>query len=206
VNASGATGASIANLAAITLTGAGSNLSITANNTSAGGASGIVTAGAIGLASGSGLSFVSNNLINQTGAISVAANVSGAASNVVFDTTTGSSASAITTGNVTFLTGSTNDINLTIRSKGSALDPGTVGTSLLNLPGVLTIDNTNGGTVTAANAVAGIGLTLNGAIYASKSIVLSGVSNGNNAIQTSTAVVTANGNLVVNALGTTAIA
>ena len=206
VNASGATGASIANLAAITLTGAGSNLSITANNTSAGGASGIVTAGAIGLASGSGLSFVSNKLINQTGAISVAANVSGAASNMVFDTTTGSSASAITTGNVTFLTGSTSDINLTIRSKGSALDPGTVGTSLLNLPGVLTIDNTNGGTVTAANAVAGIGLTLNGAIYASKSIVLSGVSNGNNAIQTSAAVVTANGNLVVNALGTSAIA
>ena len=205
VNASGATGASIANLAAITLTGAGSNLSITANNTSAGGASGIVTAGAIGLASGSGLSFVSNNLINQSGAISVAANVSGAASSLVFDTTTGSSASAITTGNVTFVTGSTSDINLTIKSKGSALNPGTVGTSLLNLPGVLTIDNTNGGTVTAANAVAGIGLTLNGAMYANKNIALSGVSNGNNAIQTSAAVTTTNGNLVVNALGTTAI-
>ena len=205
VNASGATGASIANLAAITLTGAGSNLSITANNTSAGGASGIVTAGAIGLASGSGLSFVSNNLINQTGAISVAANVSGAASGLVFDTTTGSSASAITTGNVTFVTGSTSDINLTIKSKGSALNPGTVGTSLLNLPGVLTIDNTNGGTVTAANAVAGVGLTLNGAMYANKNIALSGVSNGNNAIQTSAAVTTTNGNLVVNALGTTAI-
>lgn len=206
VNASGANGASIANLAAFTLTGAGSNLSITANNTAAGSANGIVTAGAIGLASGSGLLFVSNNLINQTGAISVAANVNGAASSLVFDTTTGSSASAITSGNVTFVTGSTSDINLTIKSKGSALNPGTVGTSPLNLPGVLTIDNTNAGAVTAANAVAGIGLMLNGAMYAGKNITLSGVSNGFNAIQTSAAVATANGNLVVTALGTTAIA
>ena len=108
---------------------------------------GIATAGAIGLASGSGLSFISNNLINQTGAISVAANVSGAASNLVFDTTTGSNASAVTTGNITFVTGSTSDVNLTVKSKGSALNPGTVGTSTVALPGVLTIDNTIGGTV-----------------------------------------------------------
>ena len=206
INATGASGATIASLAGMTLTGAGSSLSVTANNTAAGGSSGIVTAGAISLASGSGLSLVSNNLINQTGAITVAANVSGMASNLVFDATAGSSASAITTGNITFATGSTSDVNLTIKSKGSALNPGTVGTSLLNLPGVLTIDNTNAGTVTAANAVAGIGLTLNGAMYAGKGVVLSGVSNGNNAIQTSAAVATTNGNLVVNALGTTAIA
>ncbi|TSA34779.1 MAG: S-layer family protein, partial [Opitutales bacterium] len=206
INATGASGATIASLAGMTLTGAGSNLSVTANNAAAGGSSGIVTAGTISLASGSGLSLVSNNLINQTGAISVAANVSGTASNLVFDATTGSSASAITTGNITFVTGSTSDVNLTIKSKGSALNPGTVGTSLLNLPGVLTIDNTNGGTVAAANAVAGVGLTLNGPMYAGKGVVLSGVSNGNNAIQTSAAVATTNGNLIVNALGTTAIA
>ena len=206
VNASGATGASIANLGAITLTGAGSNLSITANNTAAGSANGIVTSGAISLASGSGLSFVSNNIINQTGAISTAANVNGTASNFVFDTTTGSNASAITTGNITFITGSTSDVNLTIKSKGSALNPGTVGTSAIPLPGVLTIDNTNGSTVTATNAVGAIGLTLNRAMYANKNILLTGVSNGFNAIQTSAAVNTANGNIVVNALGSTAIA
>ena len=206
VNATGATGTSIANLGAMTLTGPGSNLSVTANNTAAGSASGIVTSGAISLASGSGLSFVSNNIINQTGAISTAANVNGTASNFVFDTTTGSNASAITTGNITFITGSTSDVNLTIKSKGSALNPGTVGTSVIPLPGVLTIDNTNGSTVTAANAVAGIGLTLNDAMYANKNILLSGVSNGNNAIQTSTAVNTATGNIIVNTLGTTATA
>ena len=150
----------------------------------------VLAAGAIGLASGSGLSFISNNLINQTGAISVAANVSGAASNLVFDTTTGSNASAVTTGNITFVTGSTSDVNLTVKSKGSALNPGTVGTSTVALPGVLTIDNTIGGTVTVANAVAGVGLTLNGAMYAGKGVILSGVSNGNNAIQTSAAVAT----------------
>ncbi len=205
VTATGATTTTVASLGSLTLTGAGSLLSVTANNTLTKGNNGIVTAGAIGLASGSGLSFVSNNIINQTGAISVAANVSGAVAELVFDTSSGISASAITTGNFAFLTGSTSDVNLTIRSKGSALNPGTVGTSLLNLPGVLTIDNTNGGTVTAANAVAGIGLTLNGAMYANRNIVLSGVSNGNNAIQTSAAVTTTNGNLVVNALGTTAI-
>jgi len=206
VNATGATGTSIANLGAITLSGVGSNLSVTANNTAAGSANGIVTSGAISLANGSGLSLVSNNIINQTGAISTAANVNGTASNFVFDTTTGSNASAITTGNFTFITGSTSDVNLTIKSKGSALNPGTVGTSAIPLPGVLTIDNTNGSTVTATNAVGAIGLTLNGAMYANKNILLTGVSNGFNAIQTSAAVNTANGNIVVNALGSTAIA
>jgi len=49
----------------------------------------------ISLASGSGLSFVSNNLITVTGAISVAANNTGSSANLVFDTSTGTNASAV---------------------------------------------------------------------------------------------------------------
>ena len=205
ITGTGSTNPVALNATTLTTTGAGASISVTGNLSTAGAGAGIASSGTIAAASGTNISFTSKNTISQTGALNLTSNTSGLPSSVSFDTTSGTNASSITTGNLSITTGSTSDINLSIKSKGAAINPGTIGTSSIVLPGTLTLDNTHGGTVTAANAVAGIGLTLNGAMYANKGISLSGVSSNNNAIQTSAAVSSANGDITISALGTTAI-
>ena len=67
------------------------NISVVAKGTDGVGShTGITQVGAItNNVSGGSISFVSNNIINQTGAITVAANTSGTISSVIYDTTSG---------------------------------------------------------------------------------------------------------------------
>ena len=188
---SGVTGYGAAN---IILSGSGyipnapsGNITITANNTAGGGNTGITQSGAItNNASGSNITFTSNNLINQTGAISLAANKSGNTATVTYNTTAGTKASNITTGSLAIISGSTSDINLILKSSGSAINPNLIGTSTVRLPGAVTLDNTYGGTtpatgyITASNistaATTSVGVTINNALYSTKLISIKGIS------------------------------
>ncbi|MEY3910831.1 MAG: hypothetical protein RLY37_299, partial [Verrucomicrobiota bacterium] len=155
ISATGATATTIASLGAMTLTGAGSQLSVTANNTAAGANSGIRALGAISLASGSGLSFVSNNLITVTGAISVAANNAGSAANLVFDTSTGTNASSVSlNGAITTVAVGSSQSGLRIRTKGAPIST----TAGISLTGLIDFNNTVGLGAGVANAGAGISL------------------------------------------------
>jgi hypothetical protein len=186
------TAATVVNLGSSIITNAAGNITITGNNTAAGGNTGISSTGTITQnANGSNISFISNNIINQTGAIALAANISGTAANITYDTTTGTRASTITSGNVTIGAGTNaSAINYVARSSGSALSPGSIGSGTVALPGSITIDNTFGptsgspasGFITASNAASlatttGPGINIAGALTATGIITLNGASN-----------------------------
>ncbi|MBT8536165.1 hypothetical protein G6725_09155, partial [Polynucleobacter paneuropaeus] len=133
------------------------NLSITGNDSAAGSNTGITQTGAItDNAVGSNITFTSNNIINQTGAIALVANTGSTAANITYDTTSGTKASNITTGALTVAAGTNNSgINFIAKSAGSAINPGTIGTSTVALPGYVLIDNTYGCTGTNCTPVTG---------------------------------------------------
>ena len=199
----------------INSTSVGGNIAVTGNVIgNPGAAGGIYQTGTITGASGSNISFTSNNDINQGGALILAANTSGSAANIIYDTTTGDKSSSIITGTLTIASSaSTAAINYTIKSAGSALNPGLIGTGTIVLPGSITVDNTFGsaagdkasGYVTAsvANrlvnlATTAIGVTLNAAIFARDNITINGSSNSNRGIDTSVNITSTNGNVVMN--------
>ena len=130
----------------ITIVAGGGDVTVTGNGKVAGGLTGISATGAItDNAAGSSISFISNNAISQTGAISLVGNTSGAAASVTFDTTTGNASSVIsTTGALTVTGSSTAGINYIQKSAGAALAVGT-----LSMPGYILLDNTYGGTAGA---------------------------------------------------------
>ena len=171
---------------AMTVTGVGAPISLTATNTANPGVPGIAETGVITGASGSSITFTSNGIINQTGAINLAANTSGSASTVTYDTTTGNLNSKIIAGALTVTAGSTSDVNYIEKSAGAGLAPGA-----LILPGTVLLDNTYGGTagsggtptsgyITSANsgtyAGAIVGVNVSSAIAADKGITLKGAS------------------------------
>ncbi|MBT8613738.1 hypothetical protein G6664_08750, partial [Polynucleobacter paneuropaeus] len=98
-----------------------------------GGNTGITQTGAItDNAVGSNITFTSNNIINQTGAIALVANTGSTAANITYDTTSGTKTSNITTGTLTIGAGTNNSgINYIVKSAGSAINPGTIGSSTL---------------------------------------------------------------------------
>jgi mucin-19 len=64
---------------------------------------------------------------------------------ITYDTTTGNKSSSIVGGALTIAAStSSSAINYLMRSAGSALNPGAIGTSSIALPGTITIDNTFG--------------------------------------------------------------
>jgi mucin-19 len=146
--------------------------------------------------------------------LTLAANTSGSAANIVYDTTSGDKTSSIISGTLTIASSaSTSAINYTVKSAGSALNPGLIGTGTIVLPGSITIDNTFGsasgdkatGYVTAsiANrlvnlATTSIGVTLNAAIFARDNITINGSSNSNRGIDTSVNITSTNGNVFMN--------
>ncbi len=180
------TASTIVSLGAMTIVAGGSDLSATATNTSGGANTGITQSGAItDNASGSNITFTSNNLINQTGAITMAANTSGNTATLTYDTTGGNKLSTIVSGALTLTAGSSSDINFVMKSAGSAIDPGAIGSSSVRLPGTVTLDNTyqSGGStgfITTSNlvtyATASVGVTINNAIYSTKLISAKGAS------------------------------
>ncbi|MBU3594824.1 filamentous hemagglutinin N-terminal domain-containing protein [Polynucleobacter sp. 86C-FISCH] len=199
ITGTGTAAATIMSLSALTINVGGSDLTVTANNTSGGGNTGITQTGAITAnASGGNITFTSNHLINQTGAIALAANVSGNAATVTYDTTTGTKASSITSGTITIGSSSTSDINFMMTSLGSAINPGAIGTSSARLPGTVTLDNTYGGAtptsgyITTSNnstlATSSVGATINNAIYSTKLISVKGISYASHGIGYSAAI------------------
>jgi hypothetical protein len=175
----------------MTIASGGSNISVTATSGSAGANTGIYQSGTITGVSGSNISFISNNIINQTGALTLIANTSGTAANITYDTTTGTRFSTITGGTLT-ISASTSSaaINYIAKSAGANIDPGLIGTTAIVLPGTITLDNTFGvfsgslvsGVITASNAsttaTTAIGVTINDAIFASGNIAVNGVTSG----------------------------
>ena len=91
------------------------------------------------------------------------------------------------------------DINLLVKSKGSSITAsGPLATAAIPLPGTIVFDNTNGGLVTQATAVAGVGLTFNGGgVFGNKGITLTGVSNNNSAITSNQTMTSALGSVVL---------
>ncbi|RAZ45670.1 hypothetical protein DP175_09345, partial [Polynucleobacter paneuropaeus] len=192
-------GASAVYLNTLTIVAGGTDLNITgtvSTNTD----NSIYQAGAITInAVGANLKFIGNGIINQTGAIALVANTGSTAANITYDTTSGTKASNITTGALTVAAGTNNSgINFIAKSAGSAINPGTIGTSTVALPGYVLIDNTYGCTGTnctpatgfintttnnlASLATTSIGLTVNNAIYAVGAVTENGVSSGSQGI------------------------
>ncbi|WP_159077409.1 YDG domain-containing protein [Polynucleobacter rarus] len=146
VSGTGTTAATVVSLGAMTINSGGGNISVTGNDSTAGATTGITQTGAItDNANGGNISFVSNNAINQTGAITVAANTSGNLSSITYDTTSGNKNSTITSGALTLTGGvaaSNTAINYIVKASGGAITvPATV-----TMPGYILLDNTYGGT------------------------------------------------------------
>ncbi|MBT8586664.1 hypothetical protein G6655_09090, partial [Polynucleobacter paneuropaeus] len=160
----------------------------------------IYQAGAIAdNAAGSNISFIANGIINQTGTIALVANTTGTAATLSYNAIAGDKTSNITTGTLTIGAGTnTSGINYIVKSAGSAINPGTIGSSTLTLPGYVLIDNTFGCTGTGCTPASGfintttnnlaslattsIGLTVNNAIYAVGAVTENGVSSGSQGI------------------------
>ena len=160
------------------------NISVTGNDTAAGGNTGITQTGAItDNANGGSIYFISNNQISQAGNISIAQNTSGIDSVISYNTTNGNKLSTINAGAVTFLGTSTSHINYNNIASGAPI----IVNSALNVPGSITFDNTylagvqgginasnawqygttaaNGIAITCATTVACGSLTANYGIY-----------------------------------------
>jgi mucin-19 len=213
VNSSGGLSTVLVSLGAITINAGGGNISITANSDTAGGDTGIYQIGAItNNAAGSNISFISNNIINQVGAIALAANTGSPAANVIYDTTSGTRASNISGGVVTVTSGVGSVINYIARSAGSAIWTPAIGTSSARLPGTVTLDNTFGcatapctkvsGYITNANAstlaTASTGITVSGAIHSTGSIAITGVSSSAAGVNYAAAINSSAGSISIN--------
>ncbi|MBT8577618.1 hypothetical protein G6695_00005, partial [Polynucleobacter paneuropaeus] len=215
ITGTSATAATVVNLGASTITNAAGNITITGNNSGAGGNTGISSTGAITQnANGGNITFTSNNIINQTGSITLAANTSGTASTVTYDTTSGNKAANITGGNLTIAAGSTSDINYVVKSAGSGINPGSIGSATVALPGYVLLDNTYGaasgapssGYITNANSGtltgAIIGVNVNSAITATKNITLMGASQtGYYSVSMTAAITTSQGSIAITGSG-----
>lgn len=143
------------------------------HNTANIGNPGITSTGAItDNANGGGILFKSNGAISQTGAVTVAANTSGTASSITYDTTTGNLNSSITSGALT-LTGGVSASNTAINyiQKASGAP---IAVSAVSMPGYILLDNTYGCIGSACTPVSGFINQTNLATLATKT--LAGVS------------------------------
>jgi hypothetical protein len=180
-----------------------------------GGRLGIYQSGAINAANGSDVTFTTNNKIDHNGTFVMAANTSGAASNITFDTTSGTKASSISGGPVTIAANtSSSAINYILKSAGSNINPGLIGTTSIALPGAVLVDNTFGCSgsgctpatayvsATANNLVAlatsSAGATIDDAIFASGNITINASSNAYRGIDASVNITSRNGNVILN--------
>ncbi|MBU3539525.1 YDG domain-containing protein [Polynucleobacter sp. UK-Gri1-W3] len=162
------------------------NISVTGNDTAAGGNTGITQTGAITQnANGGSITFTSNNAISQSGAVTVAPNTSGTASYITYNTTSGNKLSTISTSALTIGAGtSSSAINYIEKSSGSALAIGAT-----TVPGYILVDNTYGCTVASCTPASGYlnmstistsnastGVYVTGSLSAGSSITINGAS------------------------------
>lgn len=169
------TGAYAVRAGTMTIVSGGANLNITGTvgtSTNYGiSQTGVITDNA----AGSNINFISNGVINQTGAISLMANTTAAPANITYDTTRDGSASSITTGNLTIGAGTNNAvINYIVKTNGA-----TISVPAISVPGYILLDNTCLGcgspatpTSAATNASA---ITISGALSAGTLAGSSGV-------------------------------
>ena len=206
--------ATISMSGAMTVTGVGAPITLIATNTANPGVAAIADTGAITGASGTNITFISNGIITQNGAITLAANTSGTASTVTYDTTSGNKAANITGGNLTIAAGSTSDINYVVKSAGSGINPGSIGSATVALPGYVLLDNTYGaasgtpvaGYITNSNSGtltgAIVGVNVNSAITATKNITLMGTSQtGYYSVSMTAAIATSQGSIAITGSG-----
>ncbi|RAZ42303.1 hypothetical protein DP176_07075 [Polynucleobacter paneuropaeus] len=199
VTGTGTTAATVVSLGAMTINAGGTDISVTGNDTAAGGNTGITQTGAITQnANGGNITFTSNNAISQSGAVTVAPNTSGTTSSITYDTTNGNKNSIITAGALTLtggMTGSSSRIDYTMKSSGASI----YASGAITVPGSITLDNTylsggdNGITVSNSNTYStssAYGVRIDGTLTAGAAITVQGVNsgvanwNGNAAIQT----------------------
>ncbi|MBU3577884.1 autotransporter-associated beta strand repeat-containing protein, partial [Polynucleobacter sp. UK-Kesae-W10] len=198
VTANATTASTIASLGAITINAGGSDISVTANNSTAGSSTGITQTGAItDNANGGNITFASNNNITQSGTITLASNTT-ATSTVLYDNTTGNKSSAITVG-ILNNSNSTKPVNYSMLAAGGSIDPA------VSVSGAIVLDNTYGctgvsctpisGFITPINAptyaTSSVGVTTTGALTAGTSVTIKGISSGGNGVVLG-GVVTAN--------------
>ncbi|MBT8561681.1 hypothetical protein G6717_03750 [Polynucleobacter paneuropaeus] len=177
VSGTGTTATTVVSLAAMTTNSCssscntGHDISVTANDTAAGANAGISQTGAIAQnANGGNITFTSNNSISVAGPISMVANTSGMASLVSYVNTAGNASSVVNDAPLTVAAGSTSAVNYSILAKGGSINSGPI-----SVPGYISLDNTNGGTVLAANATTGTAILVTG-------VLTSGAYAGTNAI------------------------
>jgi autotransporter-associated beta strand protein len=213
VTGNGGASSTIVSLGAITINAGGTNITVTANNATAGDKIGITQTGAItDNAVGSNISFISNNLINQTGAITLAANTGASIANVTYDTTTGTNASKITTGTLTVASGSNTAINYLVKTNGAIISVPAV-----TVPGYILLDNTCLGCSTVATTstafLNGAGVTITGALTAgtlagTTGVTVNAVANGSGIgfTQGANAISSSAGGVTITVNGQTGIA
>ncbi|MDH6303279.1 hypothetical protein M2128_002225, partial [Polynucleobacter sphagniphilus] len=177
VSGTGTTATTVVSLAAMTTNSCSSScntgydISVTANDTAAGANAGISQTGAIAQnANGGNITFTSNNSISVAGPISMVANTSGVASLVSYVNTAGNASSVVNDAPLTVAAGSTSAVNYSILANGGSINSGSI-----SVPGYISLDNTNGGTVLAANATTGTAILVTG-------VLTSGAYAGTNAI------------------------
>jgi len=161
------------------------------NTANIGGNAGISSSGGItNNASGGNVLFQSNGTISQSGTLTIAANTSGTASNVTYDTTAGNKASTISTGTLSLTGTSSSSINYSMLTSGAQITAGAV-----SVPGSITLDNTYAttsaspsipvsGGISIANGNLGTlattgdyGIKVNGDLVAGTSVLVKGVDN-----------------------------
>jgi hypothetical protein len=156
VTGTGGASTTIVSLGVIEINLGGGNILVTANNANPGSAIGITQTGNItNNAAGSNISFISNNKINQVGAITLAANTGSPSANVLYDTTSGNKDSSIVSGALTYTAATGTVINYVAKSAGSAISNGAIGTLNARLPGTVTLDNTFGCATAPCTKVSG---------------------------------------------------
>jgi hypothetical protein len=200
VTGTGTTAATVVSLGAMTINAGGTDISVTGNDTAAGGNTGITQTGAITQnANGGNITFTSNNAISQSGAVTVAPNTSGTASYITYNTTSGNQLSTISTGALTIGAGtSSSAINYIEKSSGSALAIGAT-----TVPGYILVDNTYGctgasctpasgylnmSTISTSNASTGV--YVSGSLSAGSSITINGAASASGAAGTADGAVT----------------
>lgn len=143
--------------------------------------------------------YASSSSITQTGAISFGGT---GGSSITFDTTSASKQN-ITLAGITDT--STNGMSVIAKSAGGSISAG----SAMQSYGFIKLDNTNGNTVTIANATASTGVSVTGALssgaYAgSTGVTVDGISNGGTGVNVTASVTTGNvGDITLTGISTT---
>ncbi|WP_128113633.1 beta strand repeat-containing protein [Polynucleobacter necessarius] len=211
-NAANITVSTAANVAGpITIYGGNIVISNALNTTGATGSTGVVSLYA------SDTIKVSSNITTTGAAVLITSNTDGLNGGAI-----NLNASTITAGSLTIPAGSTSAINYIQLASGAILNPGTIGSASINLPGYVILDNTYGCATTGCTPYSGylnsslanwatlvtsshaITVTAGNPIYAASNITINGVSAGGRAVLIGSNLISSTGNINVAGTATNA--